>query len=330
LKIAIVFSDSPGCNHDVAVLHNALAPHLKEGRDVIIPRPVPWEAINWNREETEKRIQIDFKPDCVFFIEAVIDHSALLHAKSQILLPNPEYVANAIVRQAQRCSHIWHKSRVSLEQLASVFRSATHSFVGFSSIDPGKRVTDYTSFLHAKGNSWTRRNTDAVLSCWIANPDWPCLSVMSHSGEELLKFPYLSSSGNIRLQSGWLDRDYYVQHLSSSGVHLCISEVEGFGHYLNEARAMGALIVTTDGPPMNELVDTDSGLLVTPRSTAQTNFGTRHFIHPNDLASAVRRILGLDLPSRQRLGAAARHRFEFERTLFHQRVFECFSELSIS
>jgi len=31
--------------------------------------------------------------------------------------------------------------------------------------------------------------------------------------------------------------------------HLCPSIVEGYGHYLNEARAYGCFIVTSDYPP---------------------------------------------------------------------------------
>jgi glycosyltransferase involved in cell wall biosynthesis len=37
-------------------------------------------------------------------------------------------------------------------------------------------------------------------------------------------------------------------------VHICASEREGFGLYLDEARAVGAYIISTDHPPMNELV----------------------------------------------------------------------------
>lgn len=37
-------------------------------------------------------------------------------------------------------------------------------------------------------------------------------------------------------------------------IHVCASEREGFGHYINEARAAGALVVSTDHPPMNELI----------------------------------------------------------------------------
>jgi hypothetical protein len=41
---------------------------------------------------------------------------------------------------------------------------------------------------------------------------------------------------------------------SEHPIHICASEREGFGHYLNEARAASALVISTDHPPMNELV----------------------------------------------------------------------------
>ena len=40
----------------------------------------------------------------------------------------------------------------------------------------------------------------------------------------------------------------------SSGVHICPSEREGYGLYLAEGRAAGALVVATDHAPMNEQV----------------------------------------------------------------------------
>lgn len=42
------------------------------------------------------------------------------------------------------------------------------------------------------------------------------------------------------------------------------SEREGFGHYLNEARSVGALILTTDHAPMSKLIDGTNGILVRP------------------------------------------------------------------
>lgn len=41
---------------------------------------------------------------------------------------------------------------------------------------------------------------------------------------------------------------------SEHPIHICASEREGFGHYINEARAAGAFIISTDHPPMNEFV----------------------------------------------------------------------------
>jgi hypothetical protein len=90
---------------------------------------------------------------------------------------------------------------------------------------------------------------------------------------------------------------------------------------------MAALIVATDAPPMNELIDAESGVLVKPSSTKVMNLGTRFLIDAKSLTMAVDLILGSDLYWRERLGAAARHRFEVEKGLFHRRVYECFDEL---
>lgn len=54
---------------------------------------------------------------------------------------------------------------------------------------------------------------------------------------------------------------------NSHGIHVCVSEREGFGHYINEARAVGALVVTTNHPPMNELITEETGVLVQPYRT---------------------------------------------------------------
>jgi hypothetical protein len=50
------------------------------------------------------------------------------------------------------------------------------------------------------------------------------------------------------------------------GVHLCLSSKEGFGHYLNSARASGALVVVTDHPPMNEFTDGQTDGVLCPPS----------------------------------------------------------------
>ena len=46
----------------------------------------------------------------------------------------------------------------------------------------------------------------------------------------------------------------FIDIITKANVAICISNKEGYGHYINEARYMKKFIITMDYPPMNELV----------------------------------------------------------------------------
>ena len=43
---------------------------------------------------------------------------------------------------------------------------------------------------------------------------------------------------------------------------ICCSKAEGFGHFIQEAKASSSVVLTTGGPPMNEFVSNDDGFLI--------------------------------------------------------------------
>jgi glycosyltransferase involved in cell wall biosynthesis len=129
--------------------------------------------------------------------------------------------------------------------------------------------------IHVKGKSGLKQ-TKVVLDCWAQHPEFPTLVVVGKASKEELS-PSARAAQNIiyypplpredgKLEAGsvelLIEPDRLRALQTAAGIHLCPSVREGFGHYLNEARAVGALVVTVDHPPMNELVSRDSGLLV--------------------------------------------------------------------
>jgi hypothetical protein len=115
---------------------------------------------------------------------------------------------------------------------------------------------------------------------------------------------------------------------TSIGLHLCPSEREGFGHYLNEARAAAALIISTDHPPMNEMVRPEFGVLVRPNRTeyyeewqslaayAKINA----FFEPDVICAAVQKLLGLPVEERTAMGRAARKQYLADKSSFVRKM----------
>jgi len=129
-----------------------------------------------------------------------------------------------------------------------------------------------------------------------------------------------SSHGNIKHLATRISHAR-LRHLQNEcAVHVCPSEVEGFGHTLMEAMSCGAVLITTGAPPMDELVTPEEGFLVPHVSTAPMGAGIRFMVDEGELAETVARVWATDASVRERLRRAARAKYESGRALFHQRL----------
>ena len=131
---------------------------------------------------------------------------------------------------------------------------------------------------------------------------------------------------------GYLSTDLKNWLQSVAAVHVCPSMVEGWGQYIDEGRRAGAVVVTLDAAPMNELIDASSGVLVPAtrgpplRSLVSPDwtkylpadyFPKIHIAAPHSLGPAIARAFGAD---GARLGAAATARAASEAASFHTRL----------
>jgi glycosyltransferase involved in cell wall biosynthesis len=169
--------------------------------------------------------------------------------------------------------------------------------------------------LHVAGQS-PHKGTHSVISAWMNKPDWPVLDVVWTS-------PTMSENdlpANIVLHQGHVGDDELRFLQNRSLFHVCPSAVEGFGHTLMEGMSCGACVITTDAPPMNELVESDRGVLVGWESSEPVCLGTSYAVSPESLAAGIRYALSLTDLERSSLCARARIWFETNDLHFHRRL----------
>src|SRR5690606_2071978 len=118
------------------------------------------------------------------------------------------------------------------------------------------------------------KGTEAVLEAWRRHPEWPGLVVVQTSRHARAG---TVPAGNIDHRVGRMPNDELRWLQNACRFHLSPSEAEGFGHCLVEGMSVGAVILTTDGEPMNELVRPGRGLLIEPARVGTLGLARRHF-----------------------------------------------------
>lgn len=250
----------------------------------------------------------------------------LAQAPLTYLIPNQEWLCVEHLPAIATIDGILCKTHYAVDAMRSY--STRASYIGFTSRDrysPGVRK-DFGRWLHLAGKSG-QKSTPIVIETWRANPDFPTLTVLHHPENQSVNRISFDGVANVVRITDYVSDSELVEIMNGHEVHVCPSEMEGFGHSLNEALACKALVVTTDAPPMNELVTPRSGIPVpwdeTSSDPLYPDLTRRYRVTAARLAAVVRQVMSLSGTARAQIGERARLEY-LERDRSFGQAFDAF------
>lgn len=282
MKVQLITKDNAyGLSQDVAVLRSALVgisgDHIQvDFNDWRTPKPVAAGHYDLN-----------------VFLEEIPDIRFCPQAKRNVLVPNPEWFWN--VKHLAHVDEVWAKTH----DCARIFKRY-HKRVKYIGWTSGDRylpeVPKEKIMVHLAGASSAKGTAEVI----VAMRKRPRLRLTLASERPVPNCP-----PNVE-QVGRLDAEAFVLLQNRAAIHLCPSSYEGFGHYLNEARSVGAVIITTNAEPMTELVGPAFGFGAASSHVTTQNLAVHKHVDAVSLGEMIDLAMGLELPSLLNLGLNAR------------------------
>lgn len=246
-------------------------------------------------------------------------------ARRNLFIPNPEWLSPRDERHLHRFDGLLVKTRVAEDTFRA--RGINTHHIGFRSTDsliPG--TLRQPRFLHLAGAS-RMKGTRRLLALWRRHPEWPPLLVLQ-SPQTASGVPAGPARDNVEHRIATLSDIRQIRLLQNSHrFHLCLSETEGWGHYIVEGMSCGAVVITCDAPPMNELVGQERGVLVAANASGAQNAAMRYQFDEAALEAAIEATYAMDDDQNARVGAAARTWFEENQRRFTDSLQEALRQL---
>jgi glycosyltransferase involved in cell wall biosynthesis len=343
LKVLMVHAPAPGFHHDAEVLGDAL--RRAAGDVEILGLNIHWDmAPDYDRTvQVPPQIAAQAPFDIVFLFEHMFGHERLRSpqfARRRAFVPNLEWFQpeDEAELRAHPPDMVLYKNRFSKEQcerIAGVSDVAMRVVTGWTTRDfcavPATRPKDFRAFLHIRGVS-VQKQAEVLLHTWRSNPDFPLLTLITSPDPKYALPPEaLVTAHNIEIIIRAFSETELRHYQHSCGVHVYPSYAEGFGHALNETRACGSVLVTTQGPPMSDLVSGDTGFLIPVDSAdiAPMRASMKFPVRAAALADTVREVLATPVARLVEQGQAARAQYIRDQHAFQAAIRQVLCEAGI-
>ena len=272
---------------------------------------VPFWATN--RLQAAVRWRTPRPPPVKIFLETLPLHE-LLDGTIKIFVPNPEWLMPQDEWKLGLIDVIACKSKDVVETFTR--RDLPVYYLGFTSEDrfsPASTL-DRREYLHIASGGY-QKGTAEIIEAWRRHPEWPNLTILAGKSPIVVE-----GAHNLTVIREWCSDEDLRRHMQRCGVHVCCSNSEGFGHTIVEAMSCGVLVITTDFPPMNELIDESRGVLVRTRSSKPMRYGRFAQLDRTDIERAVSQSITMEENDYQTRCHAARAWFLQERAAFEKRL----------
>jgi glycosyltransferase involved in cell wall biosynthesis len=217
---------------------------------------LPKKVYELVKARTVDQLRFHRKAEISLFIERVVPN-LLGMSQVNLLMPNPEWFHASWQFLAGNIDAVLCKTH----HAADIYQKLgykTH-FTGFTSWDQSltEPCSKAFSVLHVAGGSHFK-GTERLVKLWEKHPEWPHLTVVT----SIVMAKYQSPATNVTIVNQYLDHQELVSMQNRTLFHAYPAQAEGFGHCINEAMSCGAIVLTTNAAPMNELVSPQVGFLV--------------------------------------------------------------------
>jgi hypothetical protein len=263
----------------------------------------------------EKFVSNTFKDkppyDINIFIQDIIP-SWLPYARVNCLLPMPEWFRETSF--LSKFDYILCCTKLTQDIFDKL--GCKTEYISFTSIDQyeEKFSKNYDKFFHLAGSNASQKGTKTLIEVWSHHPEWPSIVIRQK------KHPFHLQAPNIEYINTFLSNETLHEYQNTFGIHLCPSEVEGFGHYIVEGMSTKGVIITTNAPPMNELITPDRGLLVDYKQTTTQRLGTVYSVDPQSLEEKIEDVLAMSHQRKKQLGKNARNWYLENDRFFRQKI----------
>jgi glycosyltransferase involved in cell wall biosynthesis len=224
-------------------------------------------------------------------------------SNTNIFIPNQEWLRSKTQKAITPNTYIWCKTHYAVKQLAHLNDKV--SYIGFCSRDMNIESIhpNFDKFIHIAGKS-EQKGTIPLLRTWMKHPEWPELTVITRRDEHLA-----FTANNINFITTFLSEDELIKMINEHGIHLCPSESEGFGHNIVEAMSVGAVVLTTNAPPMNELIHPDERCLVNYNKTDKRYFSELFFIDEKSIELKIDLMLETSIEQKMQISKINKKNF---------------------
>lgn len=259
---------------------------------------IKYNFIDFNSKKTAPRGQTN-----VFF--EVVNKHQLNSLSRNILIPNPEWFASEWITLLPMFDAVFCKTK-HCQQVFSKYVGNKAIYTGWTSEDRYKKIDIIKNgnFLHTAGKSETKGTKNTVKAFGSSTVANSALIVTSNK-----RYSWLKDTSNVKVVSNRMNEESFKYLQNAFQFHICCSEYEGFGHYINEAKSTGAIIITTDAAPMNELCTDDFAIFCEAEKYRLMGIVDTWNVRPESITNAVIRCRNLSEKQIKTMSEASRQSF---------------------